>query len=247
MLVVVLALANCAIGQQAMRPDLHQILATKVPSYSIKATNLLEAAARIASDFNLPIAVEWVGAPGAEKPITYQWQNTTVEQIVYDLATFDVDYQVDASSGVIHLWNPATASSQRNPLNIRIPEFSVTDTYAGVARFVLQDQINGIMFPRPEEKQSARAGSYGAGAGDRLVTLAMKDTTGREILDALLVKSRFAMWLVVFPEQQQATGYLVTKPPWRQTMRQPDVDFLTRYYDPASGQSRVDWEAGLGK
>jgi hypothetical protein len=247
---LVAILATCAItaaGQQSStRQDVQPILSAKVPSYTVKAMNLLQAAAQIASDFNLPMGIEWQGDPDTRKEIIYQWQNATVQKILYDVSSFDVQYQVNISNGVVHLWKGGIAGSPRNPLNITIRDFSVADTYAGQARSKLQDRLNQMMFPpSPTERRLACAGSYGAGAGDRLISLSMKDATAREILDAILLRSEFAIWLTVFPDKQAHIGYLQTTPPWRKTIQQPDIDLVGRYYDPATGKSRGDWKIGL--
>jgi hypothetical protein len=57
------------------------------------------------------------------------------------------------------------------------------------------------------------------------------------------------MWLVVFGPQQPGSGCLKTTPPWRNTtdLQQPDLDFVSRYHDPSTGQYRGDWEVGIRK
>jgi hypothetical protein len=54
-------------GAATPRGDVQQLLSTTVPHYTIKATNLLEAVGQIASDFDLPMGVEWQGDPTAAK------------------------------------------------------------------------------------------------------------------------------------------------------------------------------------
>jgi hypothetical protein len=249
LIVVVSSIALAATGQRTVpRRDVRRVLSTGVPHYSIKATNLLQAAAQIASDFNLPIGMEWQGDPDAKKEIVYHWQDTTVERILYDVATFDVQYQVEVSNGVVHLREVTSVDSARNPLNVAVPEFSVSNVHVGQARFKLQELVNGIILPPQKNNGSASGGSYGAGAGDTLISLSMKNATMREILDALLIRSGFVMWLVVFGHQQPDSGYWKTTPPWRKTWddQQPDIDFVTRYHDSTTNQFRGDWKAGVG-
>jgi hypothetical protein len=247
---VLTVLAGTAGCQQiAPRRDVQQILSTKVPHYVVKGTNLLQAAAQIASDFDLPMGVEWQGDPTAEKEINSQWDNATVERIVLDLATFDVEYQVDVSNGVVHLQKRGLAASSRNPLNIKVPSFSVTSEYSRQAAFRLRNQVNLMIFPRQPDKVSACAGSRSAGADETKVTLSIKDATVRDILDSLLVRSHSAMWLVAFRKEQPDTGFLATKSPWRSTTEseQPDLDVLARYDDPVTGRYRGDWEKKIGQ
>ena len=163
-----------------------------------------------------------------------------MERIVYDLATFDVEYQVEVSNGVVHLRQVMLAGSAKNPLNVTVPEFSVSNVYVGQAGFKLQDLVNGMIFPRKRGDEPASAGSYSGGAGDRLISLSMKNTTMRDILDALLTRSGYIMWLVVFGPHQPDSGYWKTTPPWRKTkeLQQPDIDFVTRYHDPTTNRYR---------
>lgn len=249
LIVVVSSIALAATGQQTVpQRDIRRVLSAGVPHYSVKATNLLQAAAQIASDFNLPIGVEWQGDPDAKKEIVHHWHDTTVERILYDVATFDIQYQVEVSNGVVHLRDVTIVGNPRNPLNVVVPEFSVSNLYVGRAGFKLQDLVNGMIFPQQRGDGPASSGSYSGGAGDRLISLSMKNTTMRDILDALLVRSGYVIWLVVFGPQQPDSGYWKTSPPWRKTkdLQQPDIDFVTRYHDPTTNQYRGDWEAGIG-
>jgi hypothetical protein len=236
-------------SQSAPRPGVQEILSMNVPSYSVNARNLLQAAAQIASDFNLPMGIEWQGDPNTKQSISYEWKNVSLQKIVYDLPTFDLRYQVDVSDGVVHLWSEALADDVRNPLNITLPTFSATNIYAGKALFNLQDQMNSLIFPTQKRKGSGCAGSYAAGAGDAIVTVSMDGATARQILDTLVVKSSFVMWLAVFPDQQPTSGYLKTKPPGRATTdrQQPDIDLVTRYHDPVTDSYRGDWKIGLNR
>lgn len=233
--------------QVAQRPDIHQVLSTKVPHYAVKAENLLQAAAQIASDFDLPMGDEWQGDPAAAKEITREWDNTTVERILYDTAMSDIEYQIEVSDGVVHLRKTSVADSRRNPLSIKVPSFSVTNIYTGQAGFALQDQVNTLMFPR--EKQSAHgcAGSYGAGPDEALVTLSMTDASVRQILDALLTSSRSVMWLVIFRNEQSSAGFLKTQSLEHSSVYSegPQWSFLAHYVDPATGKYRGDWKIGL--
>ena len=69
-----LLMVEASVGQRAEpQRDLRQKLSTNVPHYAIRATNLLAAAARIASDFNLPVGIEWQGDPGAKNEIIDDW------------------------------------------------------------------------------------------------------------------------------------------------------------------------------
>jgi hypothetical protein len=247
-ILAVTILAGIASGQQvAPRRDIQQILSTKVPHYVVKATNLLQAAALIASDFDLPMGVEWHGEPSVTKEITREWDNATVERILYDTASFDVEYQVQVSNGVVHLRKPGLADSPRNPLSIKVPSFSVANVYTGQAAFKLRDEVNLIMLPRQKHAAYACAGSYGAGADETLTTLAVRDVSVREILDTLLTSSHSVMWLVVFRDEQPGTGFLKTQSISRNTtdLAQPDWDFLAHYSDPVTGSYRGDWKIGL--
>lgn len=248
--ILTIAFIGVATGQQSIRQrDAQRVLPVTVPRYSVKATNVLEAAAQVASDFNLPIGIEWGGDIRAKKEVSHEWQNTTVEQILRDIASFDVEYQLEFSNGVAHLTKIGLTDSPRNPLNIRMPSFTTEDTYPREAAFKLSDQVGFVMFPRQKENRSACGGSYAAGAGERRLSISMTDSSARGILDALLTRSELAMWVVVFPDQQPETGYLKTESLWgnKTDIQHPDLTLVARYVDPVTGSYRSDWEIGLRK
>jgi hypothetical protein len=248
--VLITAIGGIASAQQTEAPrDAQRMLATDVTSYSVRATNLLQAAAQISSDFGLPIGVEWSGDPASKKEIVREWHNTTLAQIVQDVATFDVEYQLEFSNGVVHLRKVSLADSPRNPLNIRISTFSTQDVYTRDAASQLSKQVSLLMFPREQEPRDACGGSSSAGAGEVRHSLSMKDAAVRGILDALLTRSDFAMWVVVFPDRQPETDYFQTESLWGNMTdpRHPDLNFVAQYLDPVSGTYRGDWKIGLRK
>lgn len=247
---ILVGLASVAAAQQSVpRRDIQEILSTNVPHYTVKATNLLQAMAEIGSDFDLPIGAEWQGDPTVKKEIHREWNNVTVERILYDTASFDVEYQIQLSNGVVHLRKAELADSPRNPLNIRVHLFSVIDEYSRKAAFELRDQVSLIVVPRQKDAASACAGSYGVSSDETRITISMRDAPVRDILDALLVGSHSMLWLVTFRSEQPPMGFFKTKSIWRNTteLQQPDWDFLARYSDPISGSYRGDWERGIGR
>lgn len=247
-LLIAMCVANAVAAQQVeSRQDIQNILSSKVSHYAVNATNLLQAFAQIASDFNVPLGVEWQGDPTAPHEVAHEWNNVTVERVLYDTASFDVEYQIEVSDGVVHLYKPGNKSSLRNPLNIKVPLFAVEGEYSRIAMFDLKDKINLIMFPKPERTPNACAGSYGVSADETKVTLAMSDASAREILDALLTKSRSMMWLVILDSQQSEKGFFKTKPLRGDTTEkeQPEITLISRYHDPTTGKYRGDWKIGL--
>lgn len=239
---------NIATAQSTSpRTNVQQILSTTIPHYRVNALNLLEAAGQIASDFNLPLGIEWQGNPQAKQKIVMEWSNSTVEQILYDTARFDINYQVQITNGVVHIWATNVASHSRNPLNILVPDFSVTGEYSRQAALQLRDKVNSLMIPGGKTQAAACTGSRAVSSDEKLVTLSMKNVKAWQILDAILDKSRSAMWLAVFQDQQPTTGFLKTASPWRKTadLQKLDLDFLPRFHDPATGAYRGDWEIGL--
>jgi hypothetical protein len=249
-LALCIALAGAATAQTAKSPrDAQRILSTKVPNYFIKAENLLQAAGQISSDFNLPLGIEWLGDRAAEKEINHEWHDSTVEQILRDVAAFDIEYQLEYSNGVAHFRNVDLTDSPRNPLNIRVPLFTSENSYTRDAVAQLSKQLSFLMYPRQEEQRLACGGSSATGAGELRTTLSVTGSTARDILDALLTRSDFAMWVVVFSRQQPNTGYLKTESLWgnKTDSFYPDLSLVNRYDDPATGTYRGDWKIGLRK
>lgn len=249
-ILVLTALVSTAVGQRPpQRADLQQTLSTNVPHYRIDATNLLEAVGQLASAFDLPLGVEWRGNVQQNKPIAREWINSTVEQILYDTVDCDINYQVRISNGVVHVWATSLADDPRNPLNITIPQFSVTNQYSRQAALMLRDQLSSVMSGSAKLPVSACTGSRGISSDETLVTVSMKNAQASQILDAILLRSRSAMWLAVFPDKQPDLGFLTIKSPWRNAdgRQQPQLDFLPRFDDPVTGLYRGDWKMGLNR
>lgn len=244
--VLTLFASMAAAQQPAARRDVQQILSTRVSRYSLKAANLLQAVGEIASDFDLPMGIEWQGDPSSGQEINRVWTDATVERILSDVAASDVEYRLQVSNNVVHLRNGVLTEASANPLNIRVPSFSAANEYSRMAALKLKEQVNLMLSQRPQQGAAAYAGSYGAGADETLVTISMTDTSVRDILDAILVRSHSAMWLVTFPTgtPASASGLLRTKSILRNQSpsAELDWDFLSRYTDPATGRYRGDWK-----
>ena len=241
--VTLILLVSCSPQARAQRPGLTHVLAAPVTTFHIRATNLLQAAAQISSRFDVPIGIAWRGDVNAGRRISKDWSDTTVANLLRDVVAEDPEYELDISNGVVHIQPTALENGSLDFLNIKLPSFTATD-YTHVVGLQLRDQLNRILIPRPAEpKAQTCGGSLGIGAQEVHTTIALVNASVRQVLDALLLNSRYQMWLVIFNPNTTYNGYFGTASIFRKTSDwdQPNWDFLSRYFDPIERRERRDW------
>lgn len=242
--VYTILLASCSIAAQIQRPDVNAVLSTRVTRFHLDAANLLEAAAHISSTFNLPMGIAWQGPASENKKIAGDWVNTTVGEVLKDAIAEDPAYRVEIANGIVHIRPAGYEKNSSNFLNIRLPSFSAND-YTHVVGMQLRDRLNRMLVSQPA-KPSAEAcgGSIGIGAQEVRTIVEVVNTPVEQILDLLLLHSRYQMWLVIFEPDTTYGGYFGTASIYRKTSDwdQPNWDFLVRYYDPVERKEHRDWE-----
>lgn len=234
----------------ASRPPLKTILETSVPQYAITSDNLLQALSRVASEFGVPVGIEWQGAIRAGGRIEKTWQATTVGAILKDLVSTDPEYDLVVANGVAHVRPRAATSDASNFLNLVLPSFSVRDVFTADALAKLQREVRSIIeLPGAKLPAVACAGSGGYGVGEVRQSVSVQDATVRDALDKLLLGSEMMMWLVAFDlTSTTPRGYNATIPLYpraEQVSGEPHVHFIPPYSDPVTGKVRGDWRAAV--
>ena len=226
------------------RPALNETLQTVLPRYELKATNLLEALAQISSQFDIPVGVEWRNQPNSERVVSGEWSDITLESLIKDAVAQDPEYELDISNNVLHIRPRGFGQSPSDFLNIKLQSFRAQNEYTLEIAFRLRDQLNAMLAPRSAKPGGpACSGSQGIGANEESTSLNVKDASVRDILDEVLYKSGYSMWLVTFDPKSTYGGYTGTDSLWRKTTSsdQPNWDFVARYFDPTQMKYRGDW------
>src|SRR5579864_6208285 len=75
-------LAPLANSNQETPVALDAKLHVTVHSYKLEASNIVEALARVAKDFQIPMGIEWVDSSTAKGNISHSWKDTTPADIL---------------------------------------------------------------------------------------------------------------------------------------------------------------------
>lgn len=205
---VVLILAGGAGQVGASADQLQDKLSAAVSTYSVSADNLFQALHRLASDFAIPMGIEWIRGASTQRTLDRSWHDTTVFGIVKDIVGSYPGYYTEVGDGIVNVLPEGYKGDRRNVLNLSVSRFEARNEPLGVASWRLHVAVRAIL--RPAQVRSAGSGvaasiAYGAG-GDRKVNVTSGPASLREILNRLVVSSSKVVWVVTYLEDKQATG-----------------------------------------
>lgn len=237
---------SCVCSAQSPATEVERGLQVRVESYSISASNLLEALAKVSDDFQLPMGIEWEGASRRDSAVSSRYVHATALQILQDLVGTSADYVLTQENGVVHVASKPVRDDPRNFLNSKIPQFDLSSEYVRHASNRLQEIVVQMTNHLPEgEGVNGCAGSFGVGAGDRVASFGIRNGTVRDILDRFLTSSGMGIWLVNFPDTNaSASGFFRTVSVFNPDQAEdnlPTWDFLLPGYDPVRGGFGIGW------
>jgi hypothetical protein len=236
--------ARAESAELALDRNLH----ATVQSYSIAGRNLLEALARLSTEFDLPMGIEWELSTVPYHVVNRTYQGpTTPFQILRDLVALEPPYGFTIGNGVIHVGKDTIFYDSRNFLNIRIGRFQASSEYIFDLSYrrlypAVLEQAN----PSPKNEALGCAGSNTIAAGDRKISFYLQDATVRDVLDRFVTSAGFNIWLVTFPETKSMTskGFFRTisifSPNLPET-KLPIWDLLRPGYDPVRREEGLGW------
>src|ERR1700722_10080315 len=92
----------------------------KVASYSVQADTFIDALLRIATRFELPLAVEWVKSVDTLQPVRLSQNDTTAAAVLDAVVSSHQGYAWELQNGIVHVFPRTLLTDSRNPLNVRI-------------------------------------------------------------------------------------------------------------------------------
>jgi hypothetical protein len=205
----VVVMLAAALGQRQVNGDqVQQKLNATVSTYSVSADNLFQALHRVASDFAVPMGIEWKSDSSTRRHLQRSWHDATVVQILQDIAASYPGFEIDIGDRIVNVLPPEYRSDRRNVLNLSISHFETPNEPLGVASWRLHSAVQRLL--RPDQLGSARTGvaasiAYGAG-GDRKVRFASGPASLRQILNGLAVSASGVVWVVTYAEDADATS-----------------------------------------
>jgi hypothetical protein len=224
-------------------------LHSTVQSYTLDATNLLQALARFSDDFEIPMGIEWQLSSVPYNPVRLQFEKTTVLQVIKQLVALEPGYTLSTANGVVHVTRLTLVDERRNFLNIPIGDFELSSEYVFHANNRLRKLVVELANPPSPNNEPGCGGSFGVGAGDQVASFHVRNVVVRDILDRFVTSAGFNIWLVTFPELPTTTakGFFKTISifsPNLPNSELPAWDLLLPGYDPVRKQMGVGWKQG---
>lgn len=190
-----------------------------VHNHQIQAKNFIEALTGLASEFQIPMGIEWVNTPASKVKLTLSWEDATVLQILKEIAKTQPGYQMAVKNGVVHVYPPHLVPDRQNFLRLTLNEFEVDRQPVESALRKLRDQVKlTVSPPKPRKGPGGTAGTGFSNAGEPEVSLRLKNVTLVDVLDALVIASARKIWIVTFLDTPNvtATGFRRTISFWNQ-------------------------------
>ncbi len=239
----------CAASVNDPEVTLRRTLHRRVENYSLRAENLLQGLAKFSDDFEIPIGIEWQVSSVPYRSVELQFARSTVIDILTDLVATEPGYTFNISNGVVHVSRVTIADDRRNFLNLQIDDFQLSDEYVFHANNRLRNLVVQLVNPAPEKTGTACAGSFGVGAGDRVVSFHLSNVTARDILDRFITSAGFNIWLVAFPELPELTsrGFFESISVFSPNLPESELpawDLFLPGYDPVKKEMGIGWKQG---
>jgi len=185
--------------------------------------DLPSALAKVASDFKIPMVIEWIVEP-KEKPIQTSLATGKVYDLISAVVKSQPGYAVEVTSGVVHVFNQRFVHDPQNFLNLKLINFERERAPAFLVDIDLRALARETAFPpAPSPPPSGLPGGPGGIGGSRLVstdepdiTLKLRNVTFREALEILAREADDGIWVVSFvrTSEHPATGFLGTRSWW---------------------------------
>lgn len=247
-LVFLLAHSASSLPQRAEPDALERKLGSRVEEFTLAEDSLLQALARVAAEFEIPMGIELEKTPQESGRVFLSWRRVTLREILESLVKASPNYRLYVNNGVVHVMPRSALSDKRSFLNLPVRELEVKDEFVGLAARRLALQIRQRVSPRPTPPAgSGEAGSIATGMGDRRVSFKLENVTVRDALDALIGAADFKVWIVTYAADlpPARTGFRRTISVHNEQIpedQQPVWDLLLWGYDPVRRSMRPDWK-----
>jgi hypothetical protein len=201
-------------------------LGRNVTRFDSSGRTLVGCVVDLAYEYQLPMAIEFVDGD-VTRPLSVQFRNRSVRQILEDIIRQAPRYRVNFSQGLVDIFNPESRGDTSNPFNAVIRDFAVTKQETRQADFqlfcALTKQIYASKFC---------GGSLASGQWPSVqITLHLQDAKAYEILNAIVAQNGRAIWtLMVRPDDlsKPQSGNLWYVYPLQQPFKSTVLERLTR-------------------
>lgn len=185
---------------QQSTPRLQAQLDASVGEYSLMAGSLLQALHRVATDFKLPMGVEWMRDNDSLKPVRLSWTGTSVKNVIERVVAEYPAYRISTDRSIIHVFRDDIRSDPTNPLELRLGPLEINEELSTASGLQLRSRVARLLRP---SLSGGEGGSIAGGiGGDRLVSFKANNPTLREALDGFAVSASGVMWVVTYGPQK---------------------------------------------
>jgi hypothetical protein len=240
--------ANLTTPIQAEAADLMPQLNQEVSDYTLTASSLLQALARIAAEFRIPMGLVLVGSPAAEHGVKMSWHQVTVRQGLDLLLKSYPGYQLDTRDGVLHVYAADLPADEHDVLNMTIPSFDANSSLMADSN-KLREAVNRIVDPEGH----AHFSKWSERGFEQYRKFRAENSTVRDILDKFVLASDdYKVWVAVYPPEttMTRTGFRRTLSPFDfravPEEEQPVWAIFLWGYDPVAHVFNFDWLRASG-
>lgn len=179
--------------------ELREQLRRKVKHYSLQQPSFVASLASLASEFGLPMGIEWVQSPEVSAPVKLSWNEATVGEMIAGIVDTQPGYAFEVSNGIVHVFRKDLIHNSSNFLEIKLEGFAASNELPGIVSRRLRATIKRVVAPPPASiLPGGEAGSYGTGVGEVPMTFKLNNIRVREVLNHIATSSVFRIWVVTF-------------------------------------------------
>ena len=195
--------APLASARQKASSDLTSQLNRKIDRYQLEAGNFGEALIKVASDFKIPLGIEWVDNSNSRTRLKRSWKDSTILNILREIVGTQPSYKIDVGTSVVHVWSTTLVPEHENPLRIVIPTYEVNNVPLGEAsrrlHGLVRSKLKTTISPLPgNEKPGGRVGSLLTNPDEPKITVELYGANVEHCLDALTLSSSHKIWIATF-------------------------------------------------
>jgi hypothetical protein len=187
---------------------LQRKLDVTIEQYRVAADSFVQGLAKVATDFQIPMAVEWVRNFQTSRGIDQSWNHAKVSDIIKSLTEAYPGYEVRLSNGVMQILPVGAFTDEHDFLNTRVARFQAKKEWLALASSRLQFTVQSLIRPvAPLPPGAGEGSSTGVGVGgDRPVSVDFQNASVREILNGLIISASQTTWVVTYPESVPMTS-----------------------------------------
>jgi hypothetical protein len=165
-----------------------------------QSNSALEQLLEIAKYYRIPMGIEWVYQPDAQRSNIPQETRMKVQDLVNAILQQSPGYQAEIRDGVLHVARPELVSNPQNFLALRISDFAMEHGNLFAATAALRLKIHMRLHPERYAKGFNGGYGYGVPREDGFdvnnITFVGHNLTVREILNKIAAANGNALWAV---------------------------------------------------